>query len=326
MTCNNKIWRLVSLGLWKEATSGTETAWYTYIPLTTSPFIKPVNEYIDNENGIGRIEGSNGQELSKSESETSVEGWVWETTFGHLLTACFGEATTPTEIETSVYKHWFSVVNTNCHNSYSLITDWTTQNLSLFNMLDTLGINAEVGWVVNFTWVFKGQKVNTTTWEVVSFVSENHFKVANMTVKFADTIAGLDWASEVTLQTVNFEIAKNVMSIYKVWSLEPSSIHNQQLGLSWDFEALFWDDIFKDYVTGGTNKAMRITITWDTLIWATEFPQLSFDFANLSFTEWDRSTDNNAIMTQTVWFTGWYSVSETSMVTAYLQNTQTTSY
>ena len=71
---------------------------------------------------------------------------------------------------------------------------------------------------------------------------------------------------------------------------------------------------------------MRITITWDTLIWATAFPQLSFDFANLSFTEWDRSTDNNAIMTQTVWFTGWYSVSETSMVTAYLQNTQTTSY
>jgi len=326
MTCNNKIWRLVSLWLWKEATAWTETSAYTWVPLTTSPFVKPINEYIDNENGIGRIEWSNWQELAKSESETTVEGWVWQTTFGHLMTAMFWTSSTPTTVETWVYKHSFAVQNDNCHDSYSIVTDWTTQNLALYNMLDTLWITAEVWSVVNFSGLFKWQKVNTTTWNTVAFASENYFKVANMTVKFADSVAWLTAASAVTLQTVNFEVAKNVESLYKVWSIEPSSLHNQQLALTWDFEAMFTDDTYKDYVSGWTTKAMRITIQWDALIGATEYPELSFDFANLSFSEWDRTTDNNAIMTQTVWFTGWYSISDTAMLTWYIQNVQSTQY
>jgi len=322
----NKIWRLVSLGLWKETTAWSETSAYTYIPLTASPFIKPINEYVKNENGIGRIEWSNWQELIKSESETNVEGWVWQTTFWHLLTAIFWTSSAWSLIETGVYKHSFSVLNSNDHKSYSIVTDWATQNLALYNLLDTLGITAEVWGVMNFTWLFKWQKVNTTTWNTVAFTSENYFKVANMTVKFASNVAWLTAASSVDLQTVNFEIAKNVNSVYKVWSLEPSSIHNQQMDLTGDFEALFTDDTYKDYVSGGTSKAMRITIQWDSLLWATEYPELSFDFANVSFTEWDRTTDNNAIMTQTIWFEWGYSISDTEMVTAYIQNAQSTQY
>ena len=316
----------MSLWIGKVTTAWTETSSYTYIPLTISPFIKPINEYIKNENGIGRIEWSNGQELIKSESETSVEWWVWQTTFWHLLTAAFWTSSAPATIETGVYKHSFSVQNDNNHQSYSIVTDWTTQNLTLYNIIDNLWIQAEVWSVMTFSWLFKGKAVNTTTGNTVAFTSENYFKVANMTVKFADNVAWLDSATAVDLQTVNFEIVKNAISVYKVWSLEPNCMHNQQLDLTWDFEALFTDDTFKDYVTGWTNKAMRITIQWDSLLWATEYPELSFDFANLSFTEWDRTTDNNAIMTQTVWFEWGYSISDTEMLTAYLQNWQATQY
>lgn len=323
---SNKIWRLISLWIWKESTAGTEASAYTFIPLTVSPFIKPINEYIKNENGIGRIEWSNGQELIKAESETAIEGWVWQETFGHLLTAVFWTSSTPATVETWVYKHSFSVANTNNHKSYSCVSDWTTQNLSLYNLLDTLGLSAEVGSVLMFSGLFKGKKVNTTTGNTVAFASEEYFKVANMTIKFASSVSGLTAASAVDLQTVNFELTKNVASVYKVWSLEPNTMHNQQMDLTGDFEALFDDDTFKDYVTAGTNKAMRITITWDSLIGATEKSEISFDFANLNFTEWDRSTDNNAILTQTVWFEWGYSIADTEMVTWYLQNTQSTQY
>ena len=322
----NKIWRLVSLWIWKETTAWTETSAYTYIPLTISPFVKPINEYIKNENGIGRIEWSNWQELIKSESETSIEGWVWQETFWHLLTAWFWTSASPSLIETWVYKHSFTVQNDNDHTSYSIVTDWTTQNLSLYNLLDTLSIQAEVGSVVTFSGLFKGKKVNTTTGNTVTFASENYFKVANMTVKFADDVSGLTAASAVALQTVNFEIAKNVTSVYKVWSLEPNTMHNQQLDLTWDFEALFDDDTYKDYVTGGTNKAMRITIQWDSLIGATKYAELNFDFANISFTEWDRGTDNNTIMTQTIGFEWGYSISHTAMLTWYIQNQTSAQY
>jgi len=85
-------------------------------------------------------------------------------------------------------------------------------------------------------------------------------------------------------------------------------MHNQQLDLTGDFEALFTDDTYKDYVTGGTEKAMRITIQGDSLIGATQKAELSFDFAKVSFTDWDRETDNNSIMTQTTGFVGGYSI------------------
>ena len=326
MTCTNRIWRLVSLWIWKETTAWTEASSYTWIPLTVSPFIKPINEYIKNENGIGRIEWSAWQELIKSESETMLEGWVWQNTFWHIMTAWFWQSSAPVLVETWVYKHSFSVLNSNNHKSYSLVTDGATQNLSLYNLVDTFSISAEVWSVMTFSAMFKWKKVNTTTWETVTFNSEDYFKVANMTIKFADNIAWLNAASTVDLQTVNFEIAKNVTSIYKVWSLEPNCIHNQQFDLTWDFEAMFTNDTYKDYVTGWTNKAMRITITWDSLIGATEKAELNFDFANLSFTEWDRTTDNNAIMTQTVWFEWWYSVWDEEMVTWYLQNEIDTQY
>ena len=322
----NKIWRLVSLGIWKETTAWTEASTFAWVPLTIAPFIKPINEYINNENGIWRIEAISWQELSRSESESAMEWWVWTETFWHLLTAWFWSATAPTLIETWVYKHSFSILNSNNHQSYSIITDWNTQNLSLYNLLDNLAISAEVWDVVKFTSLFKWKAVTTTTWKSVSFVSENNFKIANMTVKFATNIAWLWAATWVCLQSVNFELAKNVMSIFCAWSIEPNSLHNQQLELTGDFEALFTDDTYKDYVTGWINRAMRITIISDTLIWATKYAELNFDFANINFSEWDRSTDNNSIMTQTVWFTAWYSILDTSMITAYIQNTQSTTY
>jgi len=322
----NKIWRLVSLGIWKETTAGTEASTFTWIPLTIAPFIKPINEYINNENGIGRIEASNWQELAKSESESAMEWWIWTETFWHLLTAAFWDSAAPATIETGVYKHSFDVINTNDHKSYSIITDGTTQNLSLYNLIDSLAISAEVWDVVKFTSLFKWKSVGTTTGKTVSFATENNFKVANMSVKFASDIAWLWAATAVCLQTLNFELVKNVMSIFCAWSIEPSSLHNQQLELTWDFEALFTDDTYKDYVTGWINKAMRITITSDTLIGATKYAELNFDFANVNFSEWDRSTDNNSIMTQTVWFTAWYSIADTEMITAYLQNSRATQY
>ena len=239
----NKIWRLVSLWIWKETTAGTETSAYTWIPLTISPFIKPMNEYIDNENGIGRIEGSNGQELSKSESETTLEGWVWQTTFWHIMTALFWDSSAGALIETGVYKHSFTVANTNNHKSYSIVTDWTTQILSLYNMLDSVAINAEVWDVVKFSSLMKWKAVNTTTGETVAFASEDYFKVADMTVKFATDTAWLTAASAVELQNINFEVSKNVTSVFWTWSIEPSTIHNQQLSVAW-----LWSIIWCRYI------------------------------------------------------------------------------
>lgn len=324
MVCDVRIGRKDSLWIWKEATAGTEASSFVFIPLTTAPLIKPITEYVENESGYGRIEGVASKELVKKMSETSVEWRVWELTFGHILGATFWVTSAPSLIETGVYKHNFAILNGNCHQSYSVVTDSFAQELSLYNLLDTLSLTAEVWEVLSFSSTLKWKFWNATTWKTVSFASEKPFKISWMEIKFADNVAGLTGASAIKLQSLNFEVSKNVIDVTENGSLEPTSMNNQQVTLSGDFEAIYRDDTYKNYNSWETNKAMRITLTWTDLVWATEFAELNFDFWLINFDEWDKSTDNNWITTQNMWFT-WLKGTD-DLITAYLQNTQSTQY
>lgn len=325
---NEQISRLDSLLIWKETTAGTEASTFYTIPLTVAPKIKPVTEYIDNEAWYWRIEALTEKTLVKKMSETPLEWRVWAITFWHLLTAMFWQSSAPTLIETWVYKHSFTVLNSNNHKSYSICTVWVAQELSLYNMLDSISFTAEVWQVFTFSATLKGKSWATTTWKTASYTNERPFKICKMTVKFADTIAWLTWASATSLTSLNFEVSKNVMEVMEIGGLcEPTSLHNQQFGITWDMELVYRaDDTFKWYNTAGTNKCMRITLTWETLIWATKYEELSFDFAKLNFDEWDKSDSLDEIQTQTLWFTSLYSLTESQQLTWYIQNSQSSQY
>jgi hypothetical protein len=321
---NEVIWRLQTVQLAKESTAGTVGTTFVSIPVTVSPYIKPVVEYVDNESWIWNIWDITEKTLVKKMTETSLEGRANTTTFWNLLTALFGQSWAPTLIETWVYKHSFTFLESNNHKSYSICTLWTSQELSLYNMLDTFDLACEVWEVLKWTWTFKWKSWASTSGKTASFVTEKPFKICKMTVKFATTTAWLTAASETKLQTLNLSFAKNVMEIMETWwACEPTSLHNQQLWITWDMEIVYRnDDTFKGYNTAWSNMAMRITITWETLIWATKYEELNFDFEKLNFDEWDRSNGLNDIVTQNLWFTAL----NPSNTTAYLQNTQTSSY
>lgn len=325
---NEQIWRLNSLLIAKEATAGVAWSTFVSIPLTSVWYIKPVVEYIDNEAWYWRIENFTEKTLVKKMSETTLEWRAGTTTFWHILTALFWQSSTPTLIETGVYKHSFTILNNNNHKSYSICTDWIAQELSLYNMLDKFSFKWEVGQVLTFTAWYKWKIGSTTTWKTVSFVSEVPFKICEMTVKFASNTAWLTWASATKLTNINFEVAKNVMEIMEIGgACEPTSLHNQQFWITWDFELVYrWDDTFKGYNANGTNQAMRITITWSTLIGATKYNELNFDFSKINMTEWDRSNSNDEIITQTIGFDALYSLTDTSLLTAYIQNSQSSQY
>lgn len=324
---NERIWRLNSLLIWKETTAWTEASTFVSIPLTSMWYIKPVVEYTENDSWYGRIEDMTEKTLAKKMSETAIEWIVRSKTFWHLLTATFWQSSSPTLVETGVYKHNFTVLNNNNHKTYSIVSDWIAQELSLYNVLDKLSIKAEVWNTLSFTGAFKWKFWATTTWKTVSYVTENPFKVCWMSVKFANDIAWLTGASETKVTTLNFEIAKNVMEVMEAWSCEPTSLHNQQFWITGDMELIYRAvDTLKWYNWNGTNQAMRITITWTSLIWATKYEELSFDFAKLNFDEWDVSNWLNDLQTQNIWFTWLYGLSDSSMLTWYIQNAQSAQY
>ena len=327
MVCTKTIGRKYSLLVGKEATAWTIASAFTAIPLTIAPFLNPIVEKIRNDSWIGTIEDANNSYVTKTMTETSVEWIVHELTFGHLLTAAFWASAAPATIETWVYKHSFSVQNDNCHQSYSLIEDWLIwEELALYNLINTLGINLAVWEIARFTWDFMWQIYTWTTGHTPAFTAENPFKISNMVIKLADDIASLWAAPAINVRSLNFEIAKNVVDIFESWNVTPSSFANQQFGITWDVELTYENDTLRDRNTGWTKQAMSILIQGDSLIGATEKAELYFEFSQLSFDEWDRSNTNDEILTETLWFSAEYKIADTAMVTGYLQNTQSTQY
>lgn len=325
MTC--EIGRKTALLVGSESTRGTEAGSFVAIPLTSAPFIKPVVEKVRNEAGIGNIADASDSYVAKIMSETNVEGQINEITFGNLLKAVFGQSVSPTLVETGVYSHAFTVLNNNSHASFSLVEDTSKgQKLSLFNLLNNLDFNFAVGDIARFSGTYMGRNYSSTSGKTVSFISEQPFLVSNMTVKFADSVAGLDAATAVGVNSFNFSVAKNVLDITKSGSIDPVGFCNQQLGIAGDMELFYDDNSYRDFVTGNTKKAVRIEIVGNALIGATEYSKLVIDFAQIALDDWDRSTDNNAVLTQTIGLSAEYSISETSMIEATLQNTQSTQY
>jgi len=91
-------------------------------------------------------------------------------------------------------------------------------------------------------------------------------------------------------------------------------------------EIVYNDDVHKDIFKAGTKQAMSITITGKTLIGATKYNQMTFTFPSVVLEDWDRSTANNEIVTQTFGFTGLYSVADTSTASVLVQNTISAQY
>lgn len=327
MACTKTIGRKYSLLLWKETTAGTEASSFTAIPLTIAPFLNPITENVRDDSGLWNIHDASNSYVTKTMTETNVEWKIWELTFGHLLTAAFWASTAPTTIEAWVYKHDFTVQNDNCHQSYSIVEDGLIgQELSLYNLINTLGVNLAVWEIARFSWTYMGQIFNGTSGKTVSFVDENPFKISNMVVKFADDISGLAAAAEINVRSLNFEVAKNVIDIQESGNLTPASFANQQFGITWDMELTYVNDTLRDRNVGWTKQAMSILIQSDALIGSTEKAELYFEFAQVNFDEWDRSNDNDAILTETLWISAEYSTWDATMLTGYLQNTQSTQY
>lgn len=149
---------------------------------------------------------------------------------------------------------------------------------------------------------------------------------SGLTVKLATNVAGLGAASAVPVNNIKFTIEKNPVKYMAVGSTNVTSIHNQQLTVKGDLEIIFNSATYRDLVVNGTKNAMRFTAVASTLIGATKYPEIEFEFASLSFEEWGKSTDNNGLVTQKLSFVGEFDISNTKTLSAKLQNARATTY
>lgn len=177
-----------------------------------------------------------------------------------------------------------------------------------------------------------GRAPTDATGNTPAFTTENPFLVSRAQVKFATNVAGLTGASLVPVQSFNLNIEKNLEQIWSTESvagteaLNFATQHNKDMRVSGDFTIIFDNKTYRDLALNGTLQAIEIKVDGRNLIGATRRDELTIRLNSVILTEWDRDMGNDAIVTQTFGFTALYRLSETSQITATLQNTKSTIY
>lgn len=237
-----------------------------------------------------------------------------------------GATMTPT-FDNTLRTHVFERVNSNTHPSYTLYgVDPVGTYRAAYGMLDTLDIECKTGdfLMVKTSWLAKKEASTTAT---PAFVEENGFLAKHANVYFADTVEGLDAASPVSCERVKITIQKNLEDYQSFGDTDVASIHNKQFAVFGDLTAILNSTTLKDYVVASTKKACRIEFVNDEVtVGSASNPILRIDLPKVGFDNWERTTDNDALVKQTLGFQAEFDVTTSETIHMLLQNEQTTAY
>lgn len=318
------IGRRVSVGFAKETVRGTAEAAATfYVPMLARSWDDKIEQAID-ESNRAVIEDSVDAKIVKKISEGEFEANIGDKTIGLHLLSLFGAVTSAVK-ETTAYNHTYAVAQTAQHQALSIfIDDPATQDYKhALGMVGSVEISAELGKFVSYKMAVKA-KAGTTATLTPSYTTENNFLAQHIVCKIADTLAGLDAASVISIKKVSLKLDQSIEDDDILGSISPADILNKEFKIEGDLELVFDAETFKTLMLADTQKALRLDIlNIDVTIGASSNPELKIDLAKVKFSEVARKIDNKDIVTQTVKFKSFYSVSDAKMLVCILTNSVT---
>lgn len=322
------IGRKVSIGIGKETVRGTAVAPTYWLPKMDLQIDDKVNVITDN-SSIGVIEGSVGQDITSQYAEGTITGRLSDTTLGLVLLSVFG-TDTPTLVETGVYDHAFTVLQSTQHPTFTIGMAGPNESTGYRHalaMVDTLEIDLEINKYCQYKAGFRANMAvagaNTPSFST----TENYFLPQDATLKLATNLAGLTGASAISTRKVSLVVKTNVEEDLTIGNLSPVDRVNKSFEVEGTIEVVYNDRTYIGLLIADTQKAMRITtLMSSTALGATSHPTLTIDLANVQLAEVTRKIDNDNIVTQTLKFKAHYSLADSKMITATLRNAVTSAY
>lgn len=320
------IWRLINVGFWKETTRGTAVAVSKWVPKTNMTFDEKT-EKIMNEASIWQIAMNSEAFQTKRWAEWTVEQNISIEAVALPLLSLMGAVSSVETTWTWAYEHTFTLSNTNQHQSLTIgVKDPVMDYQFALWMIESITISATVGEFATISIDFKAKKGATATQTVTNTVDYN-LLARNGIFKVADNLAGLPWASSRCIQSFEITISKNLEEEYCLGNIEPVDFQNKSVTVEWSFVAIFENEAdYKDVALSDNTKALQLSlIDTNVTIWVSDNPTLTIDLPKVSFTEWEKTQGNDEILTQTVTFSGLYSIADSSLIDITLIN-ETASY
>ncbi len=316
--------RKFNVGIGKEAVRGTAVVPAVWLKPTSEEYNDKV-DVVATERAMGVIEDSDDQVVVGQMSEGTIEGEMFDQSFGYLLLGALGQVNSVVSADSGVYNHTFSVLQSALHPTFTLeIKRGTIEQLAFTNtVIDNLKINAEVKKYVEFSVDLKGKKGTPAT-DTPAYTEENYFLAKSIAVQIADNYSGLSSAVAIDVKKIELEIAKNIEPKEVLSQDGPSDFLNKELAIEGSLEMNFADTVMRDYVLNNTQKAIRIEIkNTDVTIGTSSNPSLVIDLAKVKFSEGTIGGGNNDLAKIDIKFKAFYSLSDALSVQAVLTNTQT---
>lgn len=261
-----------------------------------------------------------GSRITKKWIEGDFEGNLHADAIGYFLYNLYGTVVS-SNVAGSVYEHTFTLLETNQHPSLTLFAKDGDVDQNVFSncMINSFELTANIDERVMITGSFMGKDAASNS-DTPSYGPEYDFIGRDITVKFADTEAGLVGVTAIKAKELNLSIDQGLISDHVFGSYNPDDIYNAKMSIEGDFTLNFDDTTFKDLYLADTYKYMQVTIQGAADIGGGSSPTLIFTFNRVQVMDWSREGGADELVTQPVSFKAFYNETDSEQSSAVLTN------
>lgn len=312
--------RQIEFGVATEASRGSaETTADKWMRKVTANVVERATHALD-DSTRGRLEDGEGRRKVQSHIEGDVEGILHADVIGWFLANIYGVVNTST-VSGSVKSHIFTLRQNIQHQSLTLFAKDGSVQQSVFSnaMINTLEITAAIDDYVRFTASFLAA-VGASNSATPSYDTEYDFVARDITVKIADSEAGLSGATATKVKDLGIKWDQGLIRDHVVGAYTPDDIYNARLMIDGNFTLNFADETFKDLYLGNSAKYMSITIAGEADIGAGNFPTITIVLNKVQFMDWNRAGGANELVTEPITFRAFYNPTDSEQSTVTVKN------
>lgn len=297
------IGREIEIGLAVEETRGTAPETAKWIKNISANVVERA-ELVNDEATRAVFEDADGRRVVKKHIEGDVEMPLYINALGYLAYNIYGAVSSA--VFSGAYKHTFTNLQSSVVPSLSIFAkDGDTQQLVYKNgHLSTLELSATTDDYVklNASFLAKDSEDSTVS---PSYDTDYNFIGKEITVKLADSSAGLAEATAVCVSDLSITWDKGVITDHCLGSYSPSDFYKAKLSIEGSLTKKFEDETYKDLFLGNDSKYMEIKISGEDTIGTTN-PTITLTLNKVQITDWNRSGDNDELVNESISFKAFY--------------------
>lgn len=304
------IGRECEVGLGREYTRGlarsTAEKWLKRIVCN----IIPRAEHAVDESSHGVLEDSDNRRVVKKWTEGELSGHAHADAIGYIFLNLYGTDTEST-LDTGVYQHIYSLAQNIQHDSLSIfIKDGSVKQKVYTNgMVASLELSATVDEIVRFSANFVAGEGSDNA-DSPSYDTEYDFVAKDISVKVADTEAGLSSATALKVKNLTVNFDAGLIRDHIFGSYYPDDVYNSRFSIEGSFSRNYEDTTFEDLFQNDSAKYMKITIEGDTDLGGGNYPKIEILLYKSKIMDWSRAGGNDELVTEEVSFKGFYNATD----------------